>query len=101
VGSTLTVVDDKEGDDMSHQLIAGEETAVEIKAQPVFERIPVDPFVPCDGHASQAIQALVSMLTPEGAEVYLCGNHARKAGWDHVSRANQVAEVNRQQGSDH
>jgi hypothetical protein len=67
-------------------------------ALPVFERLPVDPFVACDGHASQAIQALVTMLTPEGHEIYLCGHHARKQGYEHT--AHDTGE-NRQQGSDH
>jgi hypothetical protein len=66
--------------------------------RPVFERIPVDPFVACDGHASQAIQALVTMLTPSGAIVYLCGHHARKSGFEHTADA---PVDNRQQGSDH
>lgn len=66
--------------------------------QAVFERIPVDPFVACDGHESQAIQALVTMLTPSGAIVYLCGNHARKAGFEHTATA---PVDNRQQGSEH
>lgn len=70
-------------------------------AQPVFERLPVDPFIPCDGHASQAIQALVTMLTPEGYEVYLCGSHARKSGYEHTSPANALPQENRQQGSEH
>lgn len=86
---------------MSYDLIASEKTAVEVPARPVFERLPVDPFVPCDGHASQAIQALVTMLTPDGYELYLCGHHARKSGWDHVSRQNSIALENRQEGSDH
>jgi hypothetical protein len=83
---------------MSYDLIASEKTAVEVPARPVFERLPVDPFVPCDGHASQAIQALVTMLTPEGHEIYLCGNCARKSGYEHTAH---VTDENRQQGSDH
>jgi hypothetical protein len=73
-------------------------TQTEAPARPVFERIPVDPFVPCDGHASQAIQALVTMLTPEGHEVFLCGHHARISGFEHTATA---PVDNRQQGSDH
>jgi hypothetical protein len=74
------------------------EAKPEVQTQPVFERLPVDPFVACDGHASQAIQALVTMLTPEGHEVFLCGHHARKCGFEHTADAPQE---NRQQGSDH
>lgn len=76
-------------------------TRTEAPSQPVFERIPVEPWVACDGHASQAIQALVTMLTPAGHEAYLCGNCARKSGYEHTSAANRVDEGNRQQGSDH
>ena len=80
----------------------GGSTMASVKTQapalPVFERLPVDPFIPCDGHASQAIQALVSMLTPEGHELYLCGHHARPQGYEHTAH---TTDENRQQGSDH
>lgn len=68
------------------------------EGQAVFERLEVDPFIPCDGHASHAIQALVTMLTPAGSLVYLCGHHARREGWEHTADANRVEE-NKLQGS--
>jgi hypothetical protein len=68
----------------------------EVKTEAVFERLPVDPFIACDGHANQGIQAIVTMLTANGSILYLCGHHARKCGFEHTKDA--PAE-NRSQGS--
>lgn len=67
-------------------------------AEKTFERLPSDPFLPCDGHAEPNIQAVVLITLPGGGIVYLCGHCARKAGWEHTDSA--PAE-NRQQGSSH
>lgn len=75
--------------------------APEVHVEAVFERLPVDPWIACDGHASHAVQALVQMLTGKGSIVNLCGHHARIAGWDHVARVNQIEQDNRAKGSDH
>jgi len=50
---------------------------------------------PCDGHASGGITAVVAVRLPSGRTVVLCGNCARKAGYEHA------VQEDRQKGSVH
>lgn len=80
---------------MAHEVISLEE----LTGMPVFERLGAEAALqPCDGHAHGGITAIVSMCLPAGGVIVLCGNCARKAGWDHVLTTPQD---NRQKGSAH
>lgn len=66
---------------------------------PKWERLGTEAALqPCDGHASGGVSAVVSMLLASGRSVWLCGNCARKAGYEHTRTA---PEENRSKGSDH
>lgn len=58
-------------------------TEVLAKPAPVFEALPATTET-CDGHADGAVKAVVRMTTAGGGTVMLCGNCARKAGYEHV-----------------
>lgn len=52
-----------------------------------FRRLdPEAALQPCDGHASRAVNAVAEMIVPSGRSVLLCGNCARKAGWEHTKK---------------
>lgn len=76
------------------------DTAAELHAGfPKWERLSTEGALqPCDGHASKAVTALVTMLLASGRCVLLCGHCARKAGWEHTRTAQRE---NRQKGSAH
>jgi len=66
---------------------------------PKWERLDTEAALQsCDGHASGAVTAVVSMILASGRTVWLCGNCARKAGYEHTRSA---PEENRQKGSSH
>lgn len=67
--------------------------------EPKFERLDAQAALQaCDGHASQGVNAIVVMILPSGGSVLLCGNCARRAGFEHTATA---PKENRQQGSAH
>jgi len=74
------------------------ENAAELhNGYPKWDKLSTDaPSQPCDGHASGAVTAMVSMLLASGRSVWLCGNCARKAGYEHTA-----PEENKQKGSGH
>jgi hypothetical protein len=59
---------------------------------------PEEALQPCDGHAGASVSALVLMILASGNTVVLCGNCARRAGYEHTRTS---PEENRQKGSDH
>ena len=67
---------------------------------PKFERLnPEAALQACDGHASQAVNAIVFVLLASGGELLLCGNCARTHfGWEHTKDA---PREDRAKGSDH
>lgn len=68
--------------------------------EPSFERLnPEAALQACDGHASKGVNAVVFVLLPNGGELLLCGNCARRHfGYEHTAHA---PEDNRQKGSAH
>jgi hypothetical protein len=71
----------------------------ELTGIPSFERLNAESALqPCDGHASAGVNAIVSMLLPNGGIVVLCGSCARKAGYEHTATA---PREDRAKGSDH
>lgn len=74
------------------------EVQPEVTGQPVFT--PLDPeaaLQPCDGHASKAVNAVVSVLLPSGGIIELCGNCSRKMGYEHTN----IRPESRSKGDDH
>jgi len=70
-----------------------------LTAGPVFTKLsPEAALQPCDGHASGAVMAIVCLRLPSGRTVILCGNCARKAGYEHTR---ETFHENKQKGSDH
>lgn len=66
---------------------------------PVFTRLdPEAALSACDGHANGGVTAIVSVLLPGGGLLELCGNCARKMGYEHTATA---PRENRSQGTDH
>lgn len=66
---------------------------------PKWERLTTEEALgACDGHAAQSVNAIVRMILASGRQVALCGNCARKAGYEHTKT---TPAENRQRGSDH
>lgn len=76
------------------------DNAAELTQTPrVFARLSPDAALQaCDGHASGAITAIVVLSLPSGRTVVLCGNCARKAGYEHTQDAPKEDKL---KGSEH
>jgi hypothetical protein len=75
----------------------------ELTSSPTVKLLDRYPILPCDGHASAGIQAIMEVRFPTGAMLQLCGNCAHKHGFashQNMSTWLRAVDSERKQGSE-